>query len=116
MIKLNQNSDTYLEWDRLYYLTESGKTALPSTATVQITLFDSEGTTVTGQTFPTALTYHSAKANGTYYGVIESSANTVLHNRYVLQLDISGSGLPDAQYRYDAIAVVPNNNPSCFSC
>jgi hypothetical protein len=117
VVKINQNSSTFLEFYKLYYDTESGKTNLPSSATVTITVYEADGTTeVTGMTFPHALTYNATKANGTFYGTLDPALNTTLHNRYIIQLDISGSGIPTTRYRFNARAVVPDNNPACFSC
>jgi hypothetical protein len=71
-------------------LTNSATGTAITNATVTVSLYDSAGVLVTGQTFPAAMSHVSA---GTYRATIEDDIVLVEHQRYVAHIDASSSGL-----------------------
>lgn len=58
-------------------------------ATVNCTLKDSAGVSVSGQSWPTTMTYVTS-SDGVYRAIIGYAAGTVASSTYTLQIDVNG--------------------------
>jgi hypothetical protein len=75
-------------------LSQGANSFLPSNTTVTFTLFNTAGTTITGQTFPATATYNTVKGRGTWNGTIENDVAVSLYDHYDLVINISGTSIP----------------------
>jgi hypothetical protein len=91
---LFKDNDNWWEVGGLQDLSQGANSFLPSNTSVSFTLFDTAGTTVSGQTFPTDATYNTVKGRGTWNGTLEDGLALSLYTHYDLVIDISGSGIP----------------------
>jgi hypothetical protein len=71
-------------------LTNSATGLAITTATVTVTLYDSAGVVVTGQTFPAAMSHVSA---GTYRATLEDDIVLVENRQYVAHIDATYTGI-----------------------
>ncbi len=92
--KIYKDTDNFIVLKELKDLSKSANSFLDGTATVTISLETTNGTTVTGQTFPASMTYNSTKARGTFEGTLDSVLALTLWKHYDLIIAISGSGIP----------------------
>lgn len=92
-----KDNDNYVTFTGLRDVSQSANSFLTGTATVTMTLETSSGTTVSGQTFPAALTYNSAKGRGTFNGTLESDLVLTEWEHYNLILNVSGTGIPTSK-------------------
>lgn len=61
-------------------------------ATVELTLLDSAGVEIVGQTWPLVMTYQTA-SDGNYYGTVEDTINVEDGDEGTARLEITGDGL-----------------------
>lgn len=78
--------------------------ALVTDATVQATLYDSDDTEVTGQTWPLVL---GADGSGNYSGQLQDTINLVDQAQYEAVITAEGAGL-QAEWRLSLIATQRN--------
>jgi len=66
----------------------NSKTGLPiNDATVSFTVKDSDGTNLTGQTWPTTMDYVPS-SDGVYRGTLKATTNLVQADKYIAVIDI----------------------------
>ena len=71
-------------------LTNSATNTAITNATVTVSLYDSAGVLVTGQSFPAAMSHVSA---GTYRATLEDDLVVVENRQYVAHIDASSGGI-----------------------
>ena len=92
-----KDNDNYVTFTEMRDLSQSANSFVDGTATVTMTLKTTNGTTVSGQTFPATLTYNSAKGRGTFNGTPESGLSITEWQHYHLELNVSGGGFATAK-------------------
>ena len=68
-----KDTDNFIVLTELRNLAQSANSFLDGTATVTMTLETTNGTEVSGQTFPASMTYNSTKARGTFEGTLQDT-------------------------------------------
>jgi len=94
-----KDSDNFIVFTEMRDLSKSANSFLDGTATVNLTLQTTNGTNVSGQTFPAAMTYNATKGRGTFEGTLEDALVLTLWTHYDLIVAISGSGIPARQHK-----------------
>lgn len=85
-LSLYDNNSNVVEWQSL---TNSVTSAPDTGATVAVTIMDSDGVEVAGETWPKALSHVSA---GTYRAILSEDIAIIPGQRYTLVFTAAGSG------------------------
>lgn len=87
-------NDNFLRFSEMRDVSQSLNSFLASGTTVQVTLFDLAGTTVSGMTFPLTLTYNSALGRGTFEGTLQDTLALTAWTHYNLVVETNSAVVP----------------------